>query len=164
MIELDLVYALAQAADPSTAPALRMSAAHADARIRLLAQLGLARIGDLDPVAIDDALADEPEVANYLIVAVRAAMVAIADASHDYLAAQVAYGHPAVLRANCLYALAAHDRARAEALIDELDGDALDHLIAIVHLRGGVFAERFHETRTPHVDRVGMLASIAIGR
>lgn len=154
--ELGMAYVLARDADPASAPLLRELAGHADRRIRLVSQIGLARIDDDDPAPVDHALATEPELAVYLIVAARAARVAISERSCDYLAAQAVYTQPAELRANCLHALAQHDTARADGLIDQLDARARDVLQAITNARGGALVYRL-VAATTELDRIGPL-------
>lgn len=154
--ELGMAYVLARDADPASAPLLRELANHADRRIRLVSQIGLARIDDDDPDPVDHALATEPELAVYLVVVARAARVAISERSCAYLAAQAVYTQPAELRANCVHALAQHDRPRAEGLIDQLDARARELLHAITNARGGALASLLVGTTT-ELDRIGLL-------
>ena len=149
---------LALARDAIAVPALRDAAGHADARIRLLAQLGLARAGDREARVVEAGLAAEPELAGYYVLAARAGVVAVGASALDYLAAQAAYeATPAALRASCVWALGEHEPGRARALVAELDSDANDHLIAIVRARGGAFVASHGALATPHVDRVAFL-------
>jgi hypothetical protein len=157
-IEQELGVVLALARDAIAVPALRDAAGHADARIRLLAQLGLARAGDREARVVEAGLAGEAELACYYVLAARAGVVALGPTALDYLAAQAAYeATPAALRASCVWALGEHEPARARALAAGLDGDATDHLIAIVRTRGGAFAASHGALATPHVDRVALL-------
>ncbi|MEP6861961.1 MAG: hypothetical protein ABJE66_15160 [Deltaproteobacteria bacterium] len=157
-IEHELGVVLALARDAIAVPALRDAAGHADARIRLLAQLGLARAGDREAGVVEDGLADESELACYYVLAARAGLVALGPTALDYLAAQAAYEPtPAALRASCVWALGEHEPRRARTLVAALDGDATDHFIAIVRARGGGFAASHGALATPHVDRVALL-------
>jgi hypothetical protein len=155
--QLGFVLALARAGDPLSIPALRPLVAHGDPRIRLLAQLGLARAGDRDTEPVDVRLADEPELANYFILAARAGRLAIGTRALDYLGAQAFYDRtPPALRASCAWALGEHDADRARAVLDRFDATALAHFAAIVGARGGAFTAT-HATATPYDDRVAPL-------
>jgi hypothetical protein len=160
MIDRDLgvVLALARAGEAIAIPALRAATIHADARIRLLAQLGLARAGDRDPEVVESRLADEPELACYYVLAARAGRVALSPTALDYLAAQAAYeATPVALRASCTWALGEHELGRARRLLDGFDIDATAHFIAVVRARGGAFAASHGALVTPHADRVALL-------
>ena len=160
--ELGVAIVLARAGDPMSIPALRPLAGHDDVRIRLLAQLGLARAGDDDADPVDAGLAGEPELANYFVLAARAGMLAIGATALDYLSAQAVYDHtPAALRASCTWAIGEHDPDRARTLLDQLGPDATAHLIAIVRARGGALSATHGALVSPHADRVAPLLTIA---
>jgi len=157
-IEQELGVVLSLARDAIAVPALRDAASHADARVRLLAQLGLARAGDREPSTVEAGLAGESELACYYVLAARAGLVALGPAALDYLAAQAAYEPtPAALRASCAWAIGEHEPDRARALFAGLDSDATYHLIAIARARGGPFAASHGGLATPHADRVALL-------
>lgn len=155
--ELGFVLALARAGDPLSIPALRPLVAHGDPRIRLLAQLGLARARDRDAEPVEVRLADEPELANYFVLAARAGRLAIGTRALDYLGAQAAYDRtPPALRASCAWAIGEHDIDRARAFLEGFDEPALAHFAAVVGARGGAFAAT-HAAASPYGDRVAVL-------
>jgi len=156
--DLGVVFALARSGDAIGVPTLRAATRHADARARLLAQLGLARAGDRDATIVEARLADEPELACYYVLAARAGQLALAPTALDYLAAQAAYeATPPALRASCTWALGEHELARAHTLLAGFDSDATEHFIAIVRARGGAFAASHGTLATRHADRVAPL-------
>ena len=160
--ELGVAIVLARAGDPMSIPTLRLLVGHDDVRIRLLAQLGLARAGDDDADSVDAGLAQEPELANYFVLAARAGTLAIGSTALDYLAAQAAYERtPAALRASCTWAIGQHDLDRARSLLAQLDPDGTAHLIAIVRARGGALSATHGALASPHADRVASLLTIA---
>ena len=162
--ELAIVLALARAADPMAIPALRPLVAHSDPRIRLLAQLGLARAGDRDAEPVDVRLADEPELANYFILAARAGRLAIGSRALDYLGAQAIYDRtPAALRASCAWAIGEHDADRARAVFANFDAATHSQFSAIVAARGGTFTAT-HAVASAYSDRVASLLGYGRGR
>lgn len=156
--ELAIVATLARAGDRAGIATLRTSCNHADPRVRLLAQLGLARAGDDLPDPVDSRLADEPELACYYVLVARAGSLAIGETALDHLAAQASYeGTPAALRAGCVWALDRHRDERAGRILERLDPATRSHLGAIGRARGGSFAELPTDT----VDRLAPLLTIA---
>ncbi|MEO8549939.1 MAG: hypothetical protein ABI678_08190 [Kofleriaceae bacterium] len=134
--ELGLVATLARAGDRAGIPTLRAASVHADPRIRVLAQLGLARAGDDLAAPVDARLADEPELICYYVLAARAGGLAIGESALDHLAAQAGYaGTPAALRAGCTWAVASHDEPRARRILELLEPAARSHLGAIARAR-----------------------------
>lgn len=157
-LEHDLGVVLALARDGLAVPALRDATAHPDPRVRLLAQLGLARAGDREPTVVEARLADEPELACYYVLAARAGLVALGPSALSYLAAQAAYdATPAALRASCAWALGEHEPDRLHSLLAVFDQAAMDHFIAIVRARGGAFTASHGALATPVADRVAPL-------
>jgi hypothetical protein len=156
--ELAIVATLARAGDRAGIPTLRAACTHADPRVRVLAQLGLARAGDDLAEPVEARLADEPELVCYYVLAARAGQLAIGAPPLDHLAAQASYaGTPAALRGGCTWAIAKHDEPRARGILELLDPAARSHLGAIARARGGPFTELPTET----VDRLAPLLTIA---
>jgi hypothetical protein len=135
--ELALVTALARAGDPSAIPALRELVAHADAELRMLVQIGLARARDDDPATVEPRLLAESSPGIYCVLAARAGRLAIGPGALGYLAAQAVYARtPAVLAANCAWAVAQHDAARGPELVGALAPDARRFAEALLRGRG----------------------------
>jgi hypothetical protein len=138
---LALAAALAQLADPIGLPALREAAVDPLAEIRLIAQLGLIRLGDTDVALLDRRLVAEPDLGVFAVLAARAGRLPIDARSITSLGAQAAYtGSPPELRASCTWAVAEHDLVRGGWLAGNLlaDEEGAFWLASIVGRRGGV--------------------------
>lgn len=133
--------ALGRIGAPSTIARLRLLAADAEPMVRVSAAIGLYRAGDRDPAFWSPWIAREPHVVVFGFLAAIAAAVPIDDAARAALDAQAA--EPTTqpdVRANCVWALAAHDPDRGTALALDLDESGRSALAAIVARRGGPLA------------------------
>jgi hypothetical protein len=156
---LPLVAAAADHAAPIAAPVLRAAASDPDPSIRLLAQVGLGRLGDL--AALEDRLAVEGDLAVFGVLAARAGRAPIAERATLVLGAQAAYPlAPAELRAGCAWAVVEHDPARGGWLVGTLaaEPEAAFWLASIVARRGGRLAALLRAQHArPELDRVADL-------
>lgn len=133
--------ALGRIGSPTSRRHLRALADDAEAMVRVSAAIGLYRAGDRDPAFWSPWIAREPHIAVLGFLAAVAGSVAIDDAARTGLDAQAAEGStPADVRANCVWAIAAHDADRGLALAEGLDDDGGAALAAIVARRGGPLA------------------------
>lgn len=156
---LALIAAAAHTAGPLGAPALRAAASDPDPAIRLLAQLGLGRLGDT--AALADRLLVEGDLAVFGVLAARAGRTAISERARIALGAQAAYPlAPAELRAGCAWAVAEHDAERGGWLVGTLaaEPEAAFWLASIVARRGGRLAAVLRgQHARPELDRVADL-------
>lgn len=145
--------ALGRIGAASTVPRLRLLAADADAMVRAAAAVGLYRAGERDPGLWSAWIAREPHIAVLGFLAAIAAAVPIDPAARVTLDAQAAEpSTPPDVRANCVWALAAHDPIRAKQLAEGLDESGRAALAAIVARRGGPLAPA-HGGGDPRADR-----------
>jgi HEAT repeat protein len=136
--------ALGRIGAASTVRQLRRLAADAEAMVRAAAAVGLYRAGDRDAGLWSAWIAREPHIAVLGFLAAIAAAVPIDAEARAALEAQAAEpSTPADVRANCVWAVAAHDPARGRALAEALDGAGRSVLAAIVARRGGPLAPDF---------------------
>ena len=165
---LVLAVALAQLADPFASAALHEAAIDPIPEIRLVAQLGLARIGDVGVAALERRLIVEPDLGVFAVLAARAGRLPIGTRAITALGAQAAYvGTPGELRAGCAWAVAEHDEPRGGWLAGTLlaDEEAAFWLASIVARRGGVLVPLVAGLAArPELDRVADLLAAGLGR
>lgn len=130
--------ALARIGAADAAPRLRQLVDDADAMVRLSAAIGLYKAGERSPALWSPWVAREPHVLVLGFLAAIAGTVTVDAPALTTLAAQAAEPSTAPeVRANCVWAVAAHDAARGTALAEGLDDAARQLLASIVARRGG---------------------------
>lgn len=153
--------ALGRIGAPSTIARLRRLAADAEPMVRVSAAIGLYRAGDRDAGFWSPWIAREPHVVVFGFLAAIAAAVPIDEAARAALDAQAA--EPSTqpdVRANCVWALAAHDPARGAALAADLVDSGRSALAAIVARRGGPLSESWGGG-DPRLDRTAETLGIS---
>jgi hypothetical protein len=122
---------------------LRAIVGDPDPDVRLLAQIALARRGDVDPVGLAARLRREPDLAVFAILVARAGDHPPTPAMIGPLAEQLRQLEtPAELRAGCAWALTPHAPARAAFFAGALlaEPETAFWLASIVARRGGPLA------------------------
>jgi hypothetical protein len=144
---------LARIGAPETAPRLHALASDENPMIRAAAALGLFRARERDPVMWSRWIVREPHVAVLGFLAAVGGLVAIDREALAALDAQGAEANtPPDARANCVWAVAAHDADRGVALAEALDAPAREALGVIVARRGGPLAPAW-SSGDPRADR-----------
>jgi hypothetical protein len=162
--EVALAAALARAAHPLSIGALRALANDPQVEVRLLVQVGLARLADDDAAVVTSRLTRESDLGVLAILAARAGRLPIDARALANLIALAAYpGTPAELRAGCAWAIGERDRARGAEVAGSLldDDEATFWLASIVGRRGGAFGPLVTGLHgEPALDRVAALLDL----
>jgi hypothetical protein len=133
--------ALGRIGSADTVARLRALSDDGEAMVRVSAAIGLYKAGERNPAFWSPWIVREPHVAVLGFLAAIAGSVEIDAPARTGLEAQAAEAStPPDVRANCVWAIAAHDAARGVALAEGLDVAGKAALASIVARRGGPLA------------------------
>ena len=162
--EIALAAALARAAHPLSIGALRALAGDPQVEVRLLVQVGLARLDDDDGAMVASRLCRESDLGVLAVLAARAGRLPIDARGLANLIALAAYpGTPAELRAGCTWAIGERDSARGAEVLGSLldDDEATFWLASVVGRRGGALVPLVAGLHgDPALDRVAALLDL----
>jgi len=130
--------------------------------VRVSAAVGLYKAGDRDGAFWSGWLTHEGNILVFAFLAAIAAAVPISDEARANIDAQAAEPTtPPDVRANCVWAIAAHDAARGTALAEGLDEAGRAVLASIVARRGGPLSPTWVVGGDPAADRTAETLGIS---